>query len=75
MEIHIASPLIYPSMYGMATSLCSGDTDASMWTGSNREAGCSSIDSLGLKPFVPIAGPRPICLSPTIVERGNFRGG
>jgi hypothetical protein len=44
-------------MYGMATSLCRCVTDTSTWTGPNREAGCSSINLFGLKPFVSIAGP------------------
>jgi hypothetical protein len=48
----------------MATRLCRCVTEASTWTGSNRETGCSSINSLGLKAFVSIAGHRPICLSP-----------
>jgi len=75
MEAHIASPLIPLSMYGMATSMCRCVTDASTRTRSNREAGFSSINSLGLKPFVSIAGHRPFCLSPAIVGRGNSRRG
>jgi hypothetical protein len=35
-----------------------------MWVRLNGETGCSSINLLGLKPFVSIAGDRPNCLSP-----------
>jgi hypothetical protein len=75
MEVHIASPLIHLSTYGMAPSMCRCVTDALTRTRSNRETGCSSINSLGMKPFVSIAGHRPICLSPAIVGRGNSRVG
>jgi len=75
MEVRIASPLIHLSTYGMATSMCRCVTDALTRTRSNREAGVSSINSLGMNPFVSIAGHRPICLSPTIVGRRNSRGG
>jgi len=72
MEVHTASPLIHLSMYGIATSMCRCVTDASTRTRSNRETGFSSINSLGVKPFVSIAGHRPICLSPAIVGKGEL---
>jgi len=56
MEVHTASPLIHLTMYGMAMSMCRCVTDASTRTHSNRKTGVSFINSLGLKPFVSIAG-------------------
>jgi len=73
MEVHIASPLIPLSMYDMATSMCRCVTDASTRTRSNREAGFSSINSLGMNPSVPIAGRRTTCSAPTVIGLSDWR--
>jgi len=75
MEVHVVSLLIHLSIYGAATSMRRYVTDASTWTRSHRETGCSSFHSLGLNPFVEIAEHNPMCLSTAIVGRGTLAAG